>query len=383
MRIVIAPDSFKECAASDAVARALAEGWRRIYPEAECDLIPMADGGEGTVDAILAAIPGDRITLSVPGPHGQPVKAAYGVIQNGKVAVIEMAAAAGLGLVSPEQRNPLETTTLGVGTLMRDALARGIRTLWIGLGGSATNDGGAGMAQALGYGLLDKHGQPIPPGGAALNLLDRIATDNRPVWLDACEVIAACDVDNPLCGPLGASAVYGPQKGASESDVDLLDAALGHFAEIIHRDLGVDIRTLPGAGAAGGLGAGLMAFAGARIQSGIALVMEATCLAQRVQGADLVLTGEGRVDGQTAHGKTPMGVARIAQEAGVPVMVFGGLLAPGSETLYASGIDALIPVAPGPIPLADALKNGERYLADAAERTARIWGVARKGKRIS
>ena len=383
MRIVIAPDSFKECASSEAVASALAEGWRRIYPEAECDLVPMADGGEGTVDALLAATQGERVTLSVTGPLNEPVSASYGLIHDRQTAVIEMAAVAGLALVSTEQRDPCRTTTYGVGELINDALNRGVRKILLGLGGSATNDGGAGMAQALGYALCDTHGQTLPRGGAALAALDRIDPAKRLAALDHCEIVAACDVDNPLCGPQGASQVYGPQKGASETDVTQLDTALRHFAGIIQRDLGVTVLDTPGAGAAGGLGAGLLAFAGASIQRGIALVIEATRLEERIQQADLVLTGEGRIDGQTASGKTPFGVAQLARRANVPVIVFGGSLAPGYEALYASGIDVLMPICPGPVVLSEALMNGEHYLADAAERAARIWRAAREGKRNS
>ena len=381
MRLVIAPDSFKECASSEAVARALADGWRRVYPEAECDLVPMADGGEGTVDALLAAMHGERVTLSVTGPLNEPVSASYGLIHDRQTAVIEMAAAAGLALVPMEHRDPLRTTTYGVGELIRDALNRGVRKILIGLGGSATNDGGAGMAQALGYALYDTNGHTLPRGGAALATLDHIDSTKRLTALDSCEIVAACDVDNPLCGPLGASHIYGPQKGASDADVMQLDAALRHFATIVKRDLGVAVLDVPGAGAAGGLGAGLLAFAHASIQRGITLIIEATRLEERIQQADLVLTGEGRIDGQTASGKTPFGVAQLARHANIPVIVFGGSLAAGYESLYASGIDALVPICPGPVLLSEALRDGERYLADAAERTARIWRTACEGKR--
>lgn len=380
MRVVIAPDSFKECATAGQVAAAIAAGWRRVYPDADLVLVPMADGGEGTVDALVSATGGQYVEVTVTGPMGQPVRTTYGLLGDGATAVIEMAAAAGLALVPFEQRDPRAATTRGVGELMRHALDRGVRRLILGIGGSATNDGGAGMAQALGFSLRDDVGQELPPGGAALARLAHIDGSTRHPGLDTCEILVACDVNNPLCGPTGASRVFGPQKGATPQMVDELDAALSRFAEVVAKDLGVTVLELPGAGAAGGLGAGLVAFAGGRLGPGVEFVAEACGLFDKMAGADLVITGEGRFDGQTAGGKTPLGVARIAAKRGVPTIVLAGTLGEGYRRLYGMGIEAAFSICPGPIPLSEAIERVEELTADTAEAVARTWKVCSSTK---
>lgn len=380
MRIVIAPDSFKESASAAAVAEAIAAGWRRVMPGAELVLVPMADGGEGTVDALVAATGGHTRTVRVTGPLDAPVDAVYGVLGDGATAVIEMAAASGLALLAPERRDPRHTTTRGTGELIRDALEQGARRMIVGIGGSATNDGGAGMARALGYRFLDADGHDLPEGGAALAQLDRIDASGKHPGLEACKFLVACDVTNPLCGPNGASRVFGPQKGASEAVAEALDAALARFGAVVERALGVAVCDVPGAGAAGGLGAGLLAFAGARLVPGVDLVADAAGLADAIENASLVITGEGRLDGQTAGGKTPLGVARLAARRGVPVVALAGSLGPGYEALYELGIDAMFSVCPGPMTLAEAVGRTPGLLADAAEALARLWLAAGRGR---
>lgn len=377
MRIVIAPDSFKECASAAQVAEAIATGIRRMLPNAQLAVLPMADGGEGTVDAVIAGTGGKKVTVEVTGPLGRPVQAVYGLFNDGRAAVIEMASASGLGLVPPERRDPRMTTTRGTGELMRHALNRDVRRMILGIGGSATNDGGAGMAQALGFGLKDADGAELEPGGAALARLSRIEAAQVHPGLQACEIQVACDVTNPLCGPLGASHVYGPQKGATASAAHELDAALRHFGEVLEWQLGVHVLDLPGAGAAGGLGAGLVAFAGARLLPGVELVAEVCDLDGRMCCADLAITGEGALDSQTAHGKTPLGVAKAAKRYRVPVVALAGTLAPGHEVLYNMGIDAAFSICPGPMTLEDAMKNAESLIARTAEAVIRTWLAAR------
>lgn len=378
MRIVIAPDSFKECASAAEVAEALAMGFRRVLPDAELVLVPMADGGEGTVDALVAATGGSKIELEVTGPLCEPVRAEYGILGDGCTAVIEMAAASGLELMPLGRRDPRITTTRGTGELMRHALERGVERIILGIGGSATNDGGAGMAQVLGFSFLDDQGKELPPGGAALARLARIDVSRRRPALAACEVLVACDVQNPLCGPKGASRVYGPQKGATEDVALELDAALRHLGETVERQLGVAILDVPGAGAGGGIAAGLVAFAGGRIRPGVEVVAEACDLGGRMQGADVVVTGEGRLDGQTAHGKTPAGVARLAKDRAIPVVAVAGTLGEGYEAAYDLGIDAVFSICSGPMGLNEAMANAKSLLADTAEAIARTWLVARR-----
>jgi glycerate kinase len=332
MRIVVAPQEYKGTLTAEEAAAAIAEGAWRALPSAEVDQAPLADGGPGTVRAIIRGVGGEARTAPVCGPLGAPVNAEWGLLPDG-TAVLEMASAAGLTLVPKPQRDPRITTTIGVGELILAALDAEAVSIIVGAGGSATNDGGAGMAQALGARLLDPQGRELPPGGLALARLDRIDTsalDERPRGM---AVTCATDVRNPLTGPEGASQVYGPQKGASVEVARALDAALSRYADIIERDLGVRVHDLPGAGAAGGLGAGLIAFLGAEIRPGFEVVAEAIRLKERIRGADLVITGEGRLDGQTQFGKTVSGVARMAAAAGVPVIALPGSLGRGWESL--------------------------------------------------
>jgi glycerate kinase len=367
MRIVIAPNAFKGSLSALEAANAIGEGIRIAVPDADLVLVPIADGGDGTVDALVAATQGERRTVRVRGPLGDPVDAEYGLIDAGSTAVIEMAKAAGLALVPKGKRDPRITTTYGVGELVQHAYDAGARHFIVGIGGSATNDGGAGMAQALGYHLLDENGLELPPGGLALMRLARIHVGGvHANWKEA-EVEVACDVTNPLTGPRGASAVYGPQKGATPEMVAELDAALYHFAEVIRRDLGVDVEPLPGAGAAGGLGAGLVAFSGARLQPGAEMVMEALHLDERLSGAQLVITGEGRLDSQTARfGKGPAAVARHAKNAGIPVVAIGGSVADETELrLLFDGLEATVVE---PSSLDDAIAQARPLLVRAATR---------------
>src|ERR1700738_4914791 len=367
MRIVIAPNAFKGSLSALEAAEAIGEGIRIAASDADLVLVPIADGGDGTVDALVAATHGERRTLRVRGPLGDPVDADYGMVDAGSTAVIEMAKAAGLALVPPERRDPRITTTYGVGELLQHAYDAGARHFLVGIGGSATNDGGAGMAQALGYHLLDETGRELPPGGLALRRLARIHVGGVDANWKQSEVDVACDVSNPLTGPSGASAVYGPQKRATPEMVAELDAALHHLAEIIRRDLGVDVEQLPGAGAAGGLGAGMVAFSGARLRPGADLVMKALHLDERLTGAQLVVTGEGRLDSQTARfGKGPAAVARHAKNAGIPVVAIGGSVVDDAELrLLFAGRE---PPAVDPATLDEAIAQARPLLVRAATR---------------
>lgn len=381
MKIAIAPDSFKECLTADEVAGAIEEGVRRALPDCVTVCVPMADGGEGTVDALIAATNGRIVELTGTGPMGTPVATRYGLLGDGESAVIEMAAVSGLPLVRTEERDPRIATTYGTGELLCDALNRGASRIIIGLGGSATNDGGAGAAQALGVSLRDAAGRELPWGGAALARLATIDLSRRHPRLNQCVLEAACDVDNPLCGPTGASRVYGPQKGAGPTVVEELDAALRHFGDIIEAQLGVPVLDVPGAGAAGGLGAGLVAFAGGVLRPGVDIVADACKLTSRIAGAELVITGEGRIDAQTPHGKTPAGVAKAARQLGIPVVAIAGSLGPGYDAVHDCGIREVISIQSGTMSLAEAMARAPELLAAAAERVARAWADARRGFR--
>ena len=371
-RIVVAPDSFKGSASAREVAEAVAEGLRRGLPGVQVETVPMADGGEGTVEAVVAATGGRYVEVQATGPLGEPVRARFGLLGDGATAVIEMAAASGLPLVPPERRNPMVATTYGTGQLIRAALDRGARRLIIGIGGSATVDGGVGMAQALGARFLDARGRELGPGGGALDRLERIDLSGMDPRLRTAEILVACDVTNPLYGPEGAAAVFGPQKGATPEMVAQLDANLRRLAEVIRRDLGVDVSTLPGGGAAGGLGAGLVAFCGAHLRPGVELVMEAVGLERRLQGADLVVTGEGALDRQTPFGKTPAGVGRLARRLGIPAVAIVGSIGEGvdRETLEACGLAGIVSIVPRPMPLEQAMRQAVPLLLEAAERLA-------------
>ena len=367
MKIVIAPQGFKGNLTALEVARAIEEGIKRIVPDAETVLKPMADGGEGTVQALVDATGGELITTEVTGPLEERVNAHWGILSDKTTAVIEMASASGLPLVPPEKRNPFITTTYGTGELIRAALDRGCRKLIIGIGGSATNDGGVGMAQALGARLLDADNKELPFGGAALAKLERIDISGMDPRLADFEVTLASDVNNPLCGPRGASAIYGPQKGASPEMVKQLDAALSHYADVIKKDLDIDLREVPGAGAAGGLGLGLMVFLKAKAVPGIDVVIRATNLIADLKGAEIVFTAEGRIDCQSAMGKVPTGVALAAKEFGATVIALAGEVADDCRVVFDQGIDAVLSIAPGPITLDQSMAEAEKLLTNAAE----------------
>lgn len=331
MRVVVAPDKFKGTLTAPEAARAIAKGWKRADPDAEISEVPVADGGEGTLDALVAALGGRLERVRVTGPLGDPVEAEYGLVESDDVpvAVVEMARASGLRLVSEERRDPMRATTAGTGDLILAAARQRVRRMVVCIGGSATNDGGAGMAQRLGVHLRDEDGRDLPPGGAALRRLATIDVTGMAPEVGGIEVVVATDVDNPLTGPTGASAVYGPQKGAGPEDVAILDESLRHLSAVIHRDLGIDVRDVPGSGAAGGLGAGLVAFLGARIRPGFEVVAGALGLVERLEAADVAVTGEGRYDAQTERGKAPAGVVRMAAEAGCRTVLVAGEVAAG------------------------------------------------------
>ncbi len=373
MKIVIASDSFKGNLTALQVSQAIDKGIKRVIPDAITAIVPMADGGDGTMQALVDATGGEIIPAEVTAPLGGRIIAHWGLLGDKVTGVIEMATASGFNLVPPQKRNPLLTTTYGTGELILTALERGCRKLIIGIGGSATNDGGAGMAQALGAKLLDTKGAPLAFGGAALADLERIDITTIDRRLAGCDIVVASDVTNPLCGPQGASAVYGPQKGATEEMVVQLNAALAHYADVINRDLNIDIRDVPGAGAAGGLGAGLIAFLKARLLPGIDIVIQATGLVKHLKDAALVFTGEGRIDSQTAHGKVPVGVARKAKTFGLPVIAIAGGIGDGYQAVYEQGIDAVCSIAPGPIDLSQAMAEAEKLIADVAERAIRFF----------
>lgn len=376
-RIVVAPDSFKGSLSSLEAAHALIRGMQEELPDVRFEAVPMADGGEGTVQALVAATGGQLREAVVTGPLGEPVRAVYGLLGDGQTAVIEMAAASGLPLVPPERRNPLVTTSAGTGELVRAALDAGCRRLILGIGGSATNDGGAGMMMALGAKLLDEAGQPIPPGAAGLEKLAKIDASGMDPRLGETQILVACDVDNPLCGPQGASAVFGPQKGATPDMIPRLDRALARYGQLLARDLGKDVAHRPGAGAAGGMGAGVMAFLEATLRPGVEIVIDVVGLQEKLRAADLVITGEGRLDAQTARGKAPAGVARVASRLGVPVLAVAGAIEPGADRLLrGQGFAALIPIVDGPMTLEAAMER-TRELLEATGR--RIGALLRLG----
>ncbi len=374
MRVVVAPDSFKESMGAATAAQAIASGVRSVLPDAECVLVPMADGGEGTVDALVAALGGERVTVRAAGPMGEPVQAVYGWVADERLAVVEVAAAVGLDRVPSERRDVLRASTRGVGELVRDALDRGAQRLVVGLGGTATNDGGAGMLQALGVRLHDAAGHEVAPGPLGLEDLTGLDAADLDPRLGTVDLLVACDVTNPLLGPDGAAAVFGPQKGATVDQVPRLDAALARLAPHLARLAGRPVADLPGAGAAGGLGAALLAL-GARLVPGVQVVADVAHLAQAIDGADLVVTGEGRVDAQTLRGKTPFGVAQVARQAGVPVVVLAGQVGPGAEALLDHGVTAVVPIGPGVQALEQAVADAEPNLRAAAAMVVRLIGL--------
>ncbi|AHK19080.1 glycerate kinase [Yersinia similis] len=377
MKIIIAPDSFKESLTAMQVAEAIEQGFSEIFPQAEYIKLPMADGGEGTVESMVAATGGELVNVEVTGPLGAPVNAFYGWMGDGETAVIEMAAASGLHLVAPEQRNPLITTSYGTGELILAALNHGARKIILGIGGSATNDGGAGMMQALGVQLSDQQGKALTVGGAALAQLVDIDLSQLDDRLAQTDILVACDVDNPLCGAKGASAVFGPQKGATPERVQQLDAALQHYGEKIEQVTGKSVINVAGAGAAGGMGAALFGLLNARLQPGIEIVTEALKLAAAVQEADLVITGEGRIDSQTIYGKTPVGVARVAKRFDIPVIAIAGSMAPDYEVVHQHGLDAVFSVLNHIQTLPEALEEASDNIRITARNVAAVWKMGR------
>lgn len=376
-RYLCAPDSFKESLTALAAAKAMAEGIRRADRHAEIRLTPMADGGEGTARALADATGGAMVAAAAHDPLGRAIRAEFAMLGDGRTAVVETAAASGLALVGAAERNPLIASSFGTGELMRAALDAGAATIVVGLGGSATNDAGAGMLTALGARFLDDAGRELPAGGAALGSLAFIDTDGLDSRLFGVDVIAACDVTNPLVGPNGASAVFGPQKGASGEDVAVLDRALARFAAVAGGQCGVDVAHLPGGGAAGGIGAALLSFVHARFRPGFELVSERVGLDEAVRWADVVFTGEGSIDAQTGFGKTPAGVAEAAKRHGRPVIAIAGHVGIGVEGLYGKGIDAIFGTAPGAASLDELLRDAAPNVAFTAEQVVRAMLMCR------
>ncbi|MGB1801123.1 MAG: glycerate kinase [Gammaproteobacteria bacterium] len=380
MKIILAPDSFKGNLTSLQVATALEKGVKRVLPKANCIKVPMADGGEGTVQSLVDGTGGKFFRKKVTGPTGNKISARFGILADGETAVIEMAEASGLHLVSGKTQNPLKTTSYGTGELMLEVAKRGVKKIIIGIGGSATNDGGVGMAQALGVRFLNKRGKEITEYGAGgmINKIDSIDMKNLNPLIKKVKVIVACDVNNPLCGKNGAANVFAPQKGATPAMVKMLDANLRHLALVIKRDLKKSVMSVKGAGAAGGLGAGLLAFTKARMKSGVDIVIEATELDKHLKGADLVITGEGRVDFQTAFGKTPSGVAKAARKHRVLTVAIGGGITDDANGVFAYGIDGLESACARDMTLDVAMSHSKAHLANAAERVVRLILIGKK-----
>ncbi len=381
MRVVLAPDSYKDALSARHAVTAMAAGLRRALPDADIASCPMGDGGEGTLDALLAATGAQRRQADTHDALGRPVKAAWGWQESARTAYIELAETSGLQALSLEERTALHSTTLGVGELILAALDAGADHLLLMLGGSATNDGGAGMLTALGARLLDSRGQPLPPGGAALSDLASLDLSGLDPRLKRLSVETAVDVDNPLTGSRGASAVFGPQKGATTQDVERLDAALEHFADHVAQALGEDYRNVPGAGAAGGMGFAARALLNASLRPGIELVMEQVGFERLLDNADLVITGEGRLDGQSLAGKTPIGIARVARRHHVPVVILAGCLDSGWTESYAEGVTAAFPLTSRPMDLESALRECPELLADRAEAVIRLFSASPSRRR--
>jgi glycerate 2-kinase len=371
---LLAPDSFKESMTAKEVCEAMELGIKRALPDAECIHVPMADGGEGTVQSLIDATGGIMIQKEVTGPLGTPVFAKYGILGNGRTGVIEMASASGIHHVTKETKNPMITTTLGTGELIRDCIERGITEIILGIGGSATNDGGTGMAKALGYQFLDKDGQELPLGGGYLGELAKIDTSNVLSQLRNINILVASDVTNPLCGDRGASVVFGPQKGATPEMVNMLDHNLLHYGSVVKEQLGIEIVEVPGAGAAGGLGGGLLAFTNAVMKKGIEIVIEYTRLKEKLQNADYCITGEGGIDFQTKFGKAPFGVAQAAKSVNseMKVIALAGYIGKDVEVLYNEGFDAIFGIVPGAADLEALLTQGKENVARTSESIARL-----------
>ena len=378
MKIVIAPQAFKGSLSALNVATAVQKGVRRIFPDAQILTCPVADGGDGTLETLVESSGGKIMETNVADPTGKPIVAQWGAMGDGNTAVIEMARTSGLALLTLEERDPLNATTYGLGEIIVSALNKGFRKFIVGIGGSATNDAGAGMAQALGIKLMDREGRNLVFGGAALQNLSVIDTSSIDQRVLESNFQIACDVNNPLTGPEGASAVYGPQKGATEENVRQLDSALGVFAEVAKRDLGKDISNLEGAGAAGGLGAGMIAFVEGHLRAGVDIVLDTVNLAEKLESADLVITGEGSIDFQTVYNKAPIGVARMAKARGIPTIGISGMLGKNYQIVHNHGIDAALSIANGPISLEESLQNAPSLISEAVEESLRLISVGMK-----
>lgn len=376
MKVVIAPDSFKESLTAKEVCQAIEHGLRRVWKDAEIVHVPVADGGEGTVQSLVDATGGQIIELSATGPLNDKVDAFYGILGDGKTAAIEMAAASGLHHVDSALRDPKITSSYGTGEVILHALDNGATKLIIGLGGSATNDGGIGMLDALGVRFLNAAGQRVEPNGAGLGDIATIDNSGLDTRFAHCEILVACDVDNPLCGEHGATVTFGPQKGATQQDIEQLDAGMRNFGEKVQQQLGKEIINVSGAGAAGGMGGALLGFTAAKLQPGIDIVIDTVKLGTQVLGADLVITGEGRIDWQTVHGKTPMGVAQEAKKTNIPVIAMAGCVGKDYQAVYDCGIDAVFVAIPRAFDLATAFAEAESNLANLAENVARTWKLS-------
>lgn len=373
MKIVIAPDSYKDSLSALEVATAIQDGITIVNPKIQTVCVPMADGGEGTVQSLVDASEGKIVELTVHDPLNRVIQSFYGIMGDGKTAVIEMAAASGLPLLKIEERDPLKTTTFGTGELIKDALNKGCKEIILGIGGSATNDGGVGMAQALGVRFLDENGAESPAAGGELSRIQSIDFSGIDERIHNTRFKAACDVDNPLCGSKGASEVYGRQKGADDKAVKLLDSGLEHLAKIVKDTNNLDKKDVPGAGAAGGLGYGVMVFLNGQLECGIDIVIDSTGLSEKMNGADLVITGEGMIDSQTVFGKTPFGVAQLARQKGIPVIAIAGSLGKGYQALYKNGFDGIFSIIDKPLSLQEAIENAQELLKSTAEAVVRLW----------
>jgi len=372
MKILICPDKFKECLRSGEVAKRISEGIYRVLPQADCRMLPLADGGEGTVEALVEATKGKIEQVNAHDPLMRPVSSFIGLSGDGKTAMIEMAAASGLALLKPEERNPMITSTYGTGELIRHALDRGCTEIILGIGGSATVDGGVGMAQALGISFTDDTGWEIAPGGGRLGGIYRIDLSNRDPRITHCKIFAACDVTNPLTGPHGASHIFGPQKGATPDMIVKLEVNLEHMARVIRNQWHIDIGEFPGGGAAGGMGAGIIAFLGGTLKPGFEMISHIMKLEEHIAWADLVITGEGKMDTQTSFGKVPAGVARMATHQSKPVIGITGSMSEEPDVFKQLGVTTVIPIADRPMTTEQSMEEAGRLLEQTAERTFRL-----------
>lgn len=377
MRVLCAPNAFKGSLGSARAARAIEKGWRAALPDDKFDAAPIADGGDGTLDAVAACVECRSVRLTAPDPLGRPAASRYLVLKDGGGAVVEMALASGLAMLKLEERNAAAASSLGTGLLIRHALERGARTVYVGIGGSATNDGGAGIAAALGWRFLDGRGREVSPCGGNLGRVRRVDASGVMPELKGAKIIAVSDVASPLLGPCGASRMFSPQKGAGPREVERLEKGMGAFAEVVERQLGRKFAVRRGAGAAGGAGFGVMAFAGGRVTPGVEWIMRLARLEERIAAADLALTGEGFLDAQSLQGKAPLGVARAAKRHGVPVIAFCGGLSNDEKRIYRAGFDAVVPIVNRPMSLDEAMARAAELLESAAHRAARLYAAGR------